>query len=100
VRIIGVVFVEITQGDLRASLAAFLDAAFGGSVFDRDGGLELDFPVRELAPRVQVRIVERLLWAWSLEQQLEREIEVTLTAKPQADVEPETTIREALRLAP
>ena len=78
------VFVEIGDQTLRASLAAFLDARFGGSVFDRENGLELDFHVATMPAATQLRAAERLLWAWHIGLNSSRETEVTLTASPAA----------------
>lgn len=86
------VFVEIGDEALCASFAAFLDARFGGSVFDRDGGLELDLRVPGMPARVQLRLAERLLWAWHLYQAPATTTEVTLTAS--ASEEEELTFDE------
>jgi hypothetical protein len=51
-------------------------------VFDRDSGLELDFRVAGMPARVQLRLAERLLWAWHLNQAPATTTEVTLTASP------------------
>jgi hypothetical protein len=73
------VCVEIEDETLRASLAAFLDASFGGSVFDREGAVKLDFRPA-ISPEVEVRIVERLLWAWHTQERLPTGVDALVTA--------------------
>jgi hypothetical protein len=74
------VCVEIEYETLRASLAAFLDASFGGSVFDREGAVKLDFRVPAISPEVEVRIVERLLWTWHTQERLRTGVDAPVTA--------------------
>jgi hypothetical protein len=93
-----VVFVEIGDERLRASFAVFLDAKFGGSVFDRDTGLELDFRVPTMPPSVQLRLTERLLWAWHANHAPPMETEVTLTASPSEDLDSDEPQHEAMKL--
>jgi hypothetical protein len=97
-----VVFVEINDATLRTSFAAFVDARFGGSVFDRDSGLELAFPVPDMPHAVQLRLAERLLWAWNVGENVGEnvgvEIEVTLTASGSHDLHGNELQRESLRL--
>lgn len=50
--------------ELRERLARYLDARFSGDTFDREDGLALDFRAPALSPAVELRLVERLLWAW------------------------------------
>jgi hypothetical protein len=76
------VFLEISDGTQRASLASFLDARFGGSLWDRDAGIEFDFRLPALSPEVELRLVERLLRAWRAQEQPQTEVDVTLTASP------------------
>jgi hypothetical protein len=76
------VYVEIEDQTLRASLAAFFDARFGGSVFDREDAIKLDFRAPAMSPEVELRIVERLLWAWHTQEQLPTGTEALLTASP------------------
>jgi hypothetical protein len=91
------VFVEIGDPELRAGLARFLDASFGGSVYDHADGLELRLPVAGLAPRVKLVVVERLLRAWSAEADLDGEVDVVLTAQPSVPGE-DLPARRSLRL--
>jgi hypothetical protein len=93
-----VVFVEINDATLRTSFAMFVDARFGGSVFDRESGLELDFPVPEMPHAVQLRVAERLLWAWNVGENVGVEIEVTLTASGSRDLDGNELQPESLRL--
>jgi hypothetical protein len=93
-----VVFVEINEETLRTSLAIFLDAKFGGSVFERDGGLELDFRIPTMPAAVQLRLAERLLWAWQLGQTLPAGTEVTLTASAVQEVDSDEPDHASLRL--
>ena len=74
------VFVEISDDTERESLAAFLDAAFGGSVFDRESGLELDLHAPGTPPQTELRVAEDLVRAWRASECRRGETEVTLVA--------------------
>jgi hypothetical protein len=80
-----VIFVEAKDEIVRESLAAFLDARFPGSVFDRETGLELDFRRPGMTAEVEVRIVERLLSAWHLQKETSQGTELLLTASRAGD---------------
>jgi hypothetical protein len=77
-----VVTVEISDTSQRESLAAFLDATFAGSMFDRDKGLELDVSLSGRRPEAELRYVEGLLRAWRGQEHGRDETEVRLTALP------------------
>ena len=78
------VSIEIADETLRASLAAFLDANFGGSSFDRDGALDLDFRSPGLSAEYELRLTERLLHAWHAREHPTPEIDLLLTASSSA----------------
>ena len=76
------ILVEIIDDVLRESLGSFLDASFPGDTFDRETGFAIDFRAPGLSPEMEMRLAERLLWAWQAQEDAAKEIELLLTASP------------------
>jgi hypothetical protein len=75
-----VILVEILDDEFRVDLGRFLDASFPGDAFDRETGFALDFRASGMSPEVEIRLAERLLWAWHSEHQPPTDVELLLTA--------------------
>ena len=96
--VIVVRFIENVR--LRESLGVFLDASFPGSVFDREEGFALDFRAPAMSPEVELKLAERLLWAWHTQDQPAQDVELLLTASPSgsfATSEQATSVQRRLR---
>lgn len=64
--------VRFEQGESLASCANFLSHAFPGEVTQDGDELHLSFAYGQFQSHVEIRIVERLLWAWRIENNHQR----------------------------